>query len=190
MADLKLYMLLLGCRPKGRNVEQHDVFFGIAASLEELVPAIKQFWSEAHEIHIDAWREVSFVDGYIIKPLPRTCISDIEQNGLRLFFINLGGYRKGEFDEYHHKMLVIAKDLADAVVQAKEHLFYKQTGFRAAPAHIDEKYGLDVDEVYEVEDILPEAFGTHYFIDISKGKSRKDRFHLGYLPLSKLDTSI
>ena len=37
---MKLFMLLLGCLLKGRNTEQHDIFFGIAETLKDLVPAI------------------------------------------------------------------------------------------------------------------------------------------------------
>jgi hypothetical protein len=36
MNDLKLYMLLLGCKPAGRNTEQHDLFFGMRASLSDV----------------------------------------------------------------------------------------------------------------------------------------------------------
>ena len=53
MSQLKLFMLLLGCKPPGRHVEQHDVFFGIAGSLDELIPEIKAFWPETDKIHID-----------------------------------------------------------------------------------------------------------------------------------------
>ena len=188
MDDLKLYMLLLGCTPKGRNTEQHDIFFGIGTSLKELVPEIKKFWTEPKDLHIDAWREVTFVDGYTIKPHLRDAIAD--PDGLKLFFINLGGYRKNDFDEYHHKMLIVAKDMATAVARSKQHLFYKQTGFKTAPSHIDEKYGFDVDEVYKVEEILPEVFAANYSLAISKSEAAEDTFHLGYLTLSKLATSI
>ena len=58
-------MVLLGSKPKGRNTEQHDVFFGIAHSLEELYPDLAGFWPDAKGLHIDAWREV-FVVGTTI----------------------------------------------------------------------------------------------------------------------------
>ncbi len=63
MNELKLYMLLLGCRPEGRFTEQHDIFFGIGRNMAELKPAIKNFWKEAPKIHVDVWREVNVVDG-------------------------------------------------------------------------------------------------------------------------------
>ena len=67
MNELKLFMVIIGCTPKGRFTEQHDVFFGIGNSLRELVPQMIAFWKEAEgKIHIDAWREVSVVDDYAI----------------------------------------------------------------------------------------------------------------------------
>ena len=61
MSDLKLYMVLLGCKPKGRFTEQHDIFFGIAENMAALKPAMREFWHDADVLHIDAWREVNFV---------------------------------------------------------------------------------------------------------------------------------
>ena len=56
-------MIMLGCTPKGRLTEQHDIFFGIGNSLTELIPYIKEFWPEAKgKIHIDAWQKITFID--------------------------------------------------------------------------------------------------------------------------------
>lgn len=44
---MKLFYIILGATPKGRNIEQHDVFFGIAENLKDLVPDMKDFWKEA-----------------------------------------------------------------------------------------------------------------------------------------------
>jgi hypothetical protein len=61
---LKLYMVLLGGKPKGRHTEQHDMFFGIAESLKDLIPQFNQFWPEAKgRMHVDGFREVNQVDG-------------------------------------------------------------------------------------------------------------------------------
>src|ERR1700750_922719 len=98
---LKLFMVLLGCKPRGRNTEQHDIFFGIGQSLEDLKDQILRFWPEGgDEIHIDAWREVNMVDGYRVKLHPRISRPTFVFHQ-RLFFINLGGYKKGEFEEFH-----------------------------------------------------------------------------------------
>lgn len=181
----KLYFLLLGCKPPGRHTEQHDVFFGIGNSLTELVPAMNAFWPEAKKnLHLDAWREVQSVQGYSIRVRLKTEPSNSDSE-LKLFFINLGGYRKEEFEEYHHKLLIVAKDLPAAAAQAKQEIFYKITGFKGASAHIDDKYGIDVDEAYEVEELLSAAF-DNYALDIIAEEGIADEIHLGYLPLWKL----
>lgn len=184
--NLKLFMLLLGCKPPGRHTEQHDLFFGIASSLKELVPAINAFWPEAKKnLHLDAWREVNRVNQYTIRVVKKGEV--ISESTRKLFFINLGGYKPGEFEEYHHKMLVVASDITEAATLAKQDLFYKQTGFKGASAHIDDKYGIDVDEAYNVEDILPEIFSAEYTLEIMVEEDGvEDRIQLGYLPLWKI----
>ncbi|MEZ4787007.1 MAG: DUF1543 domain-containing protein [Flavobacterium haoranii] len=47
MKNEKLHMIMLGCTPKGRITEQHDIFFGIAPSLFELKTDLYDFWPEA-----------------------------------------------------------------------------------------------------------------------------------------------
>ena len=182
----KLFMLLLGCKPKGRHVEQHDVFFGISTSLKKLVPSMKAFWPEAQkDLHLDAWREVTHVQNYTI----RVCLKGEvvkEERSLKLFFINLGGYRKGEFEEQHYKILVVAKDSAAAVKLAKKESFFKKMGFKEAPSHIDDKYGIDVDDIYSVEEILPDVFSSKYVLEIVKEEGAEDAIHLGYLPVKKI----
>ena len=104
---MKLFMVLLGSTPDGRNIEQHDVFFGIAETLKELAPEIIQAWPEAKEkIHIDAWRQVNLVDQHVVNVFDRQQMPPIETGKKnKLFFLNLGGYKQNEFEEYHYKML-------------------------------------------------------------------------------------
>jgi hypothetical protein len=184
-------MLLLGCKPSGRHTEQHDIFFGAGNSLKELVPAIMAFWPEPPKIHIDAWREVSEVDGYRISLLPKDGAVAEKKNG-QLFFLNLGGYKENEFEEFHYKMLVVANSKAEAINRAKASAFYKHTGFEGASSHIDDKYGVDVDDIYEIEEILSASVKEKYIISIDPAVAvEKDEWHLGYTKLSSLvDTSL
>ncbi|MBP9647547.1 MAG: DUF1543 domain-containing protein, partial [Psychrobacter sp.] len=39
---LTLFMVQLGGRPKGRLIEQHDIFFGVANQVSELIDDINQ----------------------------------------------------------------------------------------------------------------------------------------------------
>ena len=179
-------MILLGGTVSGRLIEQHDMFIGIGENLSDLKTAIGQSWKEA-KVHIDAWREVNVVEEYQVK-IVRRADADNHTKEKNLFFINLGGYKAKEFDEFHYKMLIVANDAGEAVRKAKQSLFYKNTGIKGAPSHIDDKYGIDVDDIYAVEDILSPASREQYTISITKQTSAmpEDEIHLGYLPLDKL----
>ncbi|HWB25193.1 MAG TPA: DUF1543 domain-containing protein [Chitinophagaceae bacterium] len=186
-----LFMVLIGCTPNGRHTEQHDVFFGIAENIKELVPAIIEFWPEAEgRMHIDAWREVTHVDGYKISVAEKqNAAQDNKDDSAlqKLFFLNLGGYKQNEFEEYHYKMICVAPGKGVAVQQAKQTAFYKHTGFKGAESHIDDKYGVDVDDVYAIEDILPPGMKEKYSLLITPaGKAAEDTLNLGYFIFSKL----
>lgn len=185
METPKLFMLMLGCKPENRRIEQHDMLFSLGTALKDLKPEILDFWPEAGEkIHVDAWREVNTVDGYRIEVVP---VGTVKAQQHKLFFMNLGGYRPNEFDEPHYKMLIVAPDMANAIHQAKQTAFYKHTGFAGANAHIDDKYGVDVDDAFEVVDVLPEALKRNYELKITAMEGLPDdEIHLGYFKLSRL----
>lgn len=186
MEKLRLFKVLIGCVPPGRFIEQHDIFFGIAPSLAALVPAIKASWPEAPKIHIDARREVTNVDGYSITVVEKQTATATQP---KLFFLNLGGYRKDEFEEYHYKLLAVAGSKGEAIAQAKATAFYRHTGFKGADSHIDDKYGVDVDDMYEIADILPEQDRLNFSLHIEKDAGAAvDTWHLGYTKLSSLVT--
>jgi len=187
MQQLKLFMVLLGATPAGRHTEQHDVFFGIAESLPGLVPHMKAFWPEASEImHIDAWREVTAIDGYDISIAPKTTENITDP---RLFFLNLGGYQANKFEEQHYYVLTVKDSKAAATKQAKETAFYQHNHMPGGGvSHIDDKYGVDVDDIYEIEDILSATQKERYTIIINKAEGiNEDEFHLGYLKMSLLE---
>ncbi len=184
MEEYKLFMLLLGCRPAGRNTEQHDIYFGIAKSLKDLIPDIRAFWKSSGNIHIDAFRVVNNVDGYEIKVTERTT-NELQEN--KLFFLNLGGYKENEFEEFHYKILTVSKDKSEAIAASKQTTFYKHTGFgKLATSHIDDKFGVDVDDIFEIKDILTPKDKMNFSISIVKaeGKLPEDILNLGYFKLS------
>jgi hypothetical protein len=178
-------MILLGCRPGGRNTEQHDLFFGIGRTLGDVKKDILDFWKEADgQIHIDAWRKVQHVDGYKVSVADKK--NSITKNE-KLFFINLGGYKPNEFEEFHYKMLTVSADKGSAIQKAKQTAFYKHTGFEGAVSHIDDKYGIDVDDIYEIEDVLPEQLKKQFCIQLMlTSDQQQDEMHLGYLKIDKI----
>jgi hypothetical protein len=186
MIPQKLFMLLLGCTPEGRNIEQHDIYFTIASDIKDTVPGILAFWPEANgKIHIDAWREVTRVDDFSIEIISRDRL--VENPGNKLFFINLGGYKEREFDEFHYKMLSVATEKSEAIKKAKQTAFYKHTRFQGAESHVDDKFGLDVDDFYEIDEILPPEIKQEYSIRLSYDTVlENDEIHLGYFKLNAL----
>jgi len=182
----KLFMVLIGCKPQGRHTEQHDIFFGIATALRDLIPEMLSFWPEAEgDMHVDGWREVTQVDGQDIKVALRT--DAVASNQKNLFFINLGGYKENEFEEFHYKMLVAAAEKSSAIKTAKQTAFFKHTHFDGANSHIDDQYGIDVDDVFKIEEVLSPSTLSRYQIILADAKVEKeDKLHLGYFKLSSL----
>jgi hypothetical protein len=175
-----LFMLVLGCKPNGRHTEQHDVFFCIENRFNNLSEHIYKFWPDGGRIHVDAWRKVCFVNGYRIRVVSRESRKPSKHN---LYFLNLGGYQPGNMDELHHKMLVVGTSKADALKQAKNSAFFKSMSFQHARSHVDDQYGVDVDDLYRVEDILPAEMKSIFALDIFPEPREPDELHIGYTKL-------
>lgn len=182
----KLFMLLVGATPPGRHTEQHDVFFGIGQSIRDILPQLKDFWPEAKKgMHLDAWREVTLVNGFQVKVIDKP----VHASSTQLFFINLGGYKQGEFEEFHYKMIVAAPEKGEAIRMSKQTAFFRHTGFKGANAHVDDKFGVDVDDVYAIPDILPKSTKERYSLQIEPATDGhpEDEIHLGYFKLDTVD---
>ena len=191
---LTLFMVQLGGRPKGRLIEQHDMFFGVANQVSELIDDINQHWPEVkNKWHIDSYRAISKVDNYAIKLVESNDQAE-STNDLKLFFINLGGYQRGSFEEFHYKLLIVAATQTDAIKQAKQSEFYKaftykdkESPFNAA-SHIDDKFEVDIDDIYNVNDLIS---NVRLLIEPISNKSHElahadDKEYVGYLSIKNL----
>ncbi len=190
-----LYMVQLGGRPKGRLIEQHDIFFGVANQVNELIADINNHWPEVkNKWHIDSYRAITRVDNYTIRLVESS--QQVENtNDLKLFFINLGGYQQGSFEEFHYKLLIVATNQVEAVKQAKQSEFYKRFTFKDkssafnAASHIDDKFEVDIDDIYNVNDLIsnikiiiePLAKALDEAID-----EVEDKEYVGYLSIKNL----
>ena len=184
MEQVKLFMVLVGCKPAGRHIEQHDVFFGIGTDLTSLVPDIEAFWPDSGGMHVDGFREVTWVDDMQVSVIPRgEKVSDEPQ----LYFINLGGYKENEMEEFHYKMLATGRTKNEALKKSKDTAFFKHTGFPGAASHIDDKYGVDVDDIALIEEILPAAVREKYALQLTPASpdAKGDNLHLGYFKMER-----
>ncbi len=177
---MKLYHIILGATPKGRNIEQHDVFFGIAENFEDLIPDMKAFWSDA-KIHVDCYQEVRFADGYEVKIVEKI----IKNSENQLFFINLGGYQANHFLEFHEQHLMVGKTMGEVIRKVKQTEFYQNMGFAGAESHVDDKHGVDIDDIYKINDLLPKKMKEKYSIILEKSVSENQEnfMKIGYLKI-------
>jgi len=218
--ELALFSILLGCKPRGRNVEQHDVFFGVAEKLDDLSVNIKEFWyktilnelgdalkkqlpgldsgllkknllatlSRRDKVHIDAWTKVEYVDGYKVNIQPKSIATgDSEQ---KLYFINLGGYKENEFEEYHKKLFVVAPAVSEALGKMMTEDFMvsyspASLGIQGS-AHLDDQYkiGFEADDIVCISDVI----GNDYVLTLEKVDSpRANEMVVGYTQLNYPD---
>lgn len=219
---MKLFMLKIGARPQGRLIEQHDVMFVIANSLSETIESVNQHWPAVkNNWHLDAWREVKRVGDYQIllstdsfskdglskdKALADSRFEDdrvdnkLYSQGKQLYFVNLGGYLPGQFEEFHYKTLVVAETLGKATAQVKKTAFYQDYTFDnidtaksgVATSHVDDKHQLDLDDIHCVADLLPKdvVLIIQPLTEPEKNQLPDDALHIGYLSLKQIRTMI
>lgn len=209
---MKLFMLKIGARPQGRLIEQHDVMFVIANSLSETIESVNQHWPAVkNNWHLDAWREVKRVGDYQILLSKDNALADniladdrvdnkLDSPGKQLYFVNLGGYLPGQFEEFHYKTLVVAETLGKATAQVKKTAFYQDYTFDnvdtaksgVATSHVDDKHQLDLDDIHCVADLLPKdvALTIQLLTEHEKNQLPDDALHIGYLSLKQIKTMI
>lgn len=215
--NMKLFMLKIGARPQGRLIEQHDVMFVIANSLSETIESVNQHWPAVkNNWHLDAWREVKRVGDYQIllskdslskdKALADNIFADdrvdnkLDSHGKQLYFVNLGGYLPGQFEEFHYKTLVVAETLGKATAQVKKTAFYQDYTFDnvdsaksgVATSHVDDKHQLDLDDIHCVADLLPNnvTLTIQPLTEPEKNQLPDDALHIGYLSLKQIKTMV
>ena len=144
---------------------------------------MKNFWKDA-KIHVDCYQEVRFADGFEVKVIEKNS----EKLSDQLFFINLGGYKLGHFEEFHEQHLMVGKSLSDVIKRVKQTDFYKTMGFANAVSHIDDKHGVDIDDIFKVNDLLPQEMREKYSLVLEKSGEieQKNFIKLKYLKIDKI----
>ncbi len=134
-----LYVVCLGGRAAGCNVELHDVVFAVGTDLESTHDQLLDQWfGDPRGLHIDAWTRVDQVPGY------RVVVSgDPAETGMRLFFVNIGGYAPGELWERHAYALYAGQSPSEVKSRARKELLVGRES-----VHRDDLY--DIDDVLEV----------------------------------------
>lgn len=115
---MQLYLVYLGGKAPGANIELHDVRFVAGDSIEACYPLLREQWiGSLAGLHLDSYMQVKHIDGFAV-----SLASTAQQSEHKLFFVNFGGYYPDKIAEQHEFMLCVAKDAAEAKNRARQTL--------------------------------------------------------------------
>jgi hypothetical protein len=138
----KLFAVYLGGRAPKCYTELHDVVFVVAPTIEATYERLMDKWfGDPLRLHIDSWIMLDHVDGY------RVVLNQQSSNQPeKLYFVNLGAYRPGEFTELHANLLLVGRDVTEIKQRAKQSLLQG-----AITVHTDDLF--DVDDCLRIAEI-------------------------------------
>ena len=125
--EINLYLVMLGGSARYCNIELHDIRWVAGRSIEDTFINLREEWFGIGKgLHIDSFMEVKFIDGYAIRlnedingkdSNRKSKSSNIKKNTsnkMKLWFVNLGAYRKNDFFEQHKINLIVAENSFEA----------------------------------------------------------------------------
>jgi hypothetical protein len=163
-------MFYIGGNCGSSNVELHDVRFSVGATPEDCYADIRrQWWGDPQSLHLDSWGAVEQADGYDI-----SISHGLPKAEERLFFVNLGGYDPGEFNELHKNLLLVAADAKTAKAKAL--------------AQVSGWHQPHKDRIFEIEkavDLSAAVGSAGYKLDLTPARAvRPFQFTCKYVPIA------
>lgn len=114
---MSLFVVSLGGKVLGGNLEVHDVRFVIADTIDETIPLVKEAWFGIEtKLHLDSYLTLSHVDGYKIE-LTNHNIND--NMAPKLYCVHFGGYRPEWSQEIHRLGFYVATSENEAKERAR-----------------------------------------------------------------------
>jgi hypothetical protein len=151
--SMNLYMISLGGKVSGANIEVHDVQFAAAEQIDDTIELVKANWYGLEEkLHMDSYKHIKGADGYEIN-LTKEKSCGIQ----KLFFAHLGGYCKETTQEIHKVTLIVAKTAKEAKQRASQ-----DTAIFEEEGHVD--------RLVDVEECLLQKEGETYYIELKESK--------------------
>jgi hypothetical protein len=122
----------------------------------------------------------------LIEIIAKEAVENADLN--HFFFINLGGYKENEFEEYHYKILTVAQSMGLASKRPRRVLSTNTAVSRELAYRISTTNTGSMWMTFIVTDILDSQFKELYALKISKSETvlQEDPLHIGYLKLSKI----
>ena len=143
-----LYLVVLGGRMKGCNIELHDVRWVAGESIQDTIKTLKSEWfGDKKGLHIDSYRKILHVDGMSVAVVHSPTVNE-PTDEYRLWFVNLGGYSSQSMAEQHEFGIVVASTAQSAKATAKKRWLKGMTQI-----HKDDLHKINGNPL--IDDLLP-----------------------------------
>lgn len=164
---MKLFMISLGGKVNGCNLEVHDVVFVAANHIDETVALLKSNWYGMPEkLHMDSHKVIGGADGYEVKLINRKPERESEnkktESNKKLYFVHMGGYLNNNTQELHTAGLLVGES-------------EKEVKERAGKEIIAGEIQNHVDHLVNVESCLLSVDGEKYYIELTDSSMDFDR---------------
>ncbi len=167
----KLFAVYLGGRAPKCNTELHDVVFAVGDSLKDCKNQLCEQWFGSQEqLHVDSWIEMTHVDGHKLSLTKHSAT----HSPLKLYFVNLGAYKPGQFTEFHENRFYVCTSKEEAKARAKSELCVE--GFNQ----------VHTDDLFEVDDLLEISEISGYKLELSPDPSPASQPNNAWLPMTKI----
>lgn len=154
---MKLYMVNLGGKVKGCNIEVHDVQFVAANHIDETIEVLKNHWyGLQYKLHFDSYKQIIGADGYGIE-----LTEEKTDQGRQLYFVHLGGYRETSTQEFHDYFLFVGETEAEVKERAVNYMTLSDIQNH-------------VDSIVCVDNCLLSADGKRYYIKLTESSENFD----------------
>lgn len=155
---MNLYMVSLGGKAKGCNIEVHDVQFVAAEHIDETIELLRKHWyGLGTKLHMDSYKQIKGADGYSLQ-----LTKEKPEDNKQLYFVHFGGYRADSTQELHDIGLYVGDN--DTIIKERA-----QVEFQVADIENH------VDSLVPVERVILSASGETFFIKLSESMEEFDR---------------
>lgn len=150
---MNLFMVSLGGKAKGGNIEVHDVQFVAANHIDETIEVLKKNWYGLPlKLHMDSYKLITGAEGFSVK-----LTEEKPENSKQLYFVHLGGYLRTSTQEQHEIFLCVG----DKEQEVKDRVVKLMT-----VSDIENH----VDSIVNVETCMLSADGKKYYIELMESQ--------------------
>ena len=169
---MKLYAVFIGGNHPRANIELHDLRFVTGEGIMETVAQLRAgWWGTPASLHIDAYAELTHVDGRRIEVVLGPAPAAPEAS---LWFVNVGGYTPDLFGEQHHYLFMVGATKAEIWTRAR--------GLSPDWSSRHKDNLATVDAVLEVNSLLGPG-GMHIRVGAAEPGAPAPRIVSDYIPL-------